>query len=237
MKGRNCQLLSARMAVTAAGTALAILASGCGAGNQRDINTIEYWLWDTAQQPAYTACAQLFEEQNPELNVEIRQFGWNDYWTQLTTGMVSERAPDVFTNHLQKYYDYASRGQLLALDEFIERDGVDIGIYQEGLAELWVGQDNSRYGLPKDWDTTAIFYNKEMVAEAGITEDDMQNLTWNPEDGGTYEDVIARLTVDANGVRGDEPGFNPRRVAVYGLGLEHSGDSSGQGRSYGCQAV
>jgi len=32
--------------------------------------------------------------------------------------------------------------------------------------ELWV-KDGKRYGLPKDWDTIAIFYNADMLAKAG----------------------------------------------------------------------
>ena len=45
-------------------------------------------------------------------------------------------------------------------------------------------------------------------------------MTWNPTDGGTYEKTIAHLTVDKNGKRGDEPGFDKTKVEVYGLGLD-----------------
>ena len=51
----------------------------------------------------------------------------------------------------------------------------------------------------------------------------MKNLAWNPQDGGTYEKVIAHLTVDKNGKRGDEAGFDKNNVAVYGLGLNGGG--------------
>src|SRR5690606_1512833 len=37
-----------------------------------------------------------------------------------------------------------------------------------------------------------------------------------------------RLTVDANGVRGDEKGFNPKKVEVYGLASNGSGGPDGQ---------
>ncbi|MFN7150288.1 MAG: extracellular solute-binding protein, partial [Microthrixaceae bacterium] len=94
--------------------------------------------------------------------------------------------------------------------------------------DLWVSADDQRYGLPKDWDTVAIFYNKQMLADAGVDEAELQDLTWNPQDGGSYEDLIARLTVDEKGTRGDEPGFDKDNVAVYGLGLENSGGPIGQ---------
>lgn len=91
-----------------------------------------------------------------------------------------------------------------------------------------MGQDGKRYGLPKDWDTVALFYNKKMTKAAGVTDAQMKSLTWNPTDGGTYEKVIARLTVDKFGKRGDEPGFDKNQVAVYGLGLAGSGGPNGQ---------
>ena len=58
-----------------------------------------------------------------------------------------------------------------------------------------------------------------MTDSAGLTAEQMANLDWNPQDGGSYEKAIAHLTVDKNGVRGDEAGFDKNNVAVYGLGL------------------
>ncbi len=40
--------------------------------------------------------------------------------------------------------------------------------------------------------------------------------------------MIAHLTVDANGVRGDEEGFDPTDVVTYGLGSNGAGDTNGQ---------
>ena len=61
------------------------------------------------------------------------------------------------------------------------KDGFNVNQYQEGLADLWMGQDGKRYGLPKDFDTVAIFYNKKLIDDAGVKEADLQNLTWNPD--------------------------------------------------------
>lgn len=222
----------ARTRTAAAGAVLAsLLLAACGtaSGDGGDEVTLTYWLWDANQQPAQEQCAEAFEAQHPDINIKIEQRGWDFYWSALTLGMVSEAAPDVFTDHLARYPDYVTRGLLLPLDEFAERDNLQFDIYEEGLADLWIGPDGHRYGLPKDFDAIALFYNKDMAREAGITEEQMNNLTWNPEDGGTFEDVIARLTVDENGVRGDEPGFDKNNVRTYGIWPDRSGgDSHGQ---------
>jgi multiple sugar transport system substrate-binding protein len=44
----------------------------------------------------------------------------------------------------------------------------------------------------------------------------MRHLTWNPTNGGSFGAHIRHLTVDKNGVRGDQPGFNKKDVNTYG---------------------
>ncbi len=217
-----------------AAAAAAVLAlSACsnasgGTSSEEAKGEINYWLWDANQLPAYKQCAEDFQKANPNITVKITQRGWDDYWSTLTNGFVAGTAPDVFTDHLSKYPEFIKNKQLLSIDDAVKKDNVDLNVYNKGLADLWVGEDGKRYGLPKDWDTIALFYNKKMAADAGITEEQMKNLTWNPQDGGTYEKTVAHLTVDKNGKRGDEAGFDKNNVAVYGLGLESAGSGQGQ---------
>ncbi|MCA0307119.1 MAG: sugar ABC transporter substrate-binding protein [Actinobacteria bacterium] len=203
--------------------------SASGSAGGQAAGEISYWLWDSNQKPVYQQCADAFAAANPSVKVNITQYSWDDYWTNVTNGFVAGTAPDVFTNHLSKYPEFVTQGQLEPLDEYLAADGVKTDVYQKGLADLWVAQDGKRYGLPKDFDTVAIFYNKAVLKDAGVAEADLQKLTWNPTDGGTYEKMIAHLTLDANGKRGDEAGFDKSRVKVYGLGLDGgSGGGNGQ---------
>ena len=220
------------LGAVAATAAIAISLAACSGGSSTTAGEakgdINYWLWDANQLPAYQQCASDFTKINPDIKVKITQRGYGDYWTTLTNGFVAGNAPDVFANHLSKYPEFADKKQLLALDDAVKKDGIKLDVYNEGLADLWVGQDGKRYGLPKDWDTVAMFYNKAMTDAAGITPEQMANLDWNPKDGGSYEKAIAHLTLDKNGKRGDEAGFDKNNVATYGLGLESSGTGQGQ---------
>jgi multiple sugar transport system substrate-binding protein len=67
-----------------------------------------------------------------------------------------------------------------------------------------------------------------MLQKAGITKQQLDTATWNPTDGGSFEKLAAHLTADKNGKRGDEPGFDPSNVAVYGMGLDAGGFTYGQ---------
>jgi multiple sugar transport system substrate-binding protein len=219
------------------GRAVAVLActftavTACGRGGTGDDGAIDYWLWDSSQQPAYERCAEAFEAQNPGLRVRFTHVGWADYWSKLTAGFISGTAPDVFTNHLSKYAQFVDINVLYPLDELHATKQIADSDYLPGLAELWKGQDGHRYGAPKDWDTVGFFYNRALTQAAGITDEQLRNMDWNPQDGGSFEKILAHLTVDANGIRGDEPGFDKNNVATYGLAGSNSGfNNFGQGQ-------
>ena len=204
----------------------AVMLTGCAGGGKSGGGgqvTLEYWLWDANQKPQYQACADDFTKANPNIKVNITQSGWNDYWNNLTTNLVAGTAPDVFTDHLNYFAEFLSKKQIIDLQPYIDKDKVDMAQYYPGLADLWKDKSGHSYGLPKDWDTIAIFYNSEMMTAAGYTADQLKSLTWNPTDGGTYEKLIAHLTVDNNGKRGDEPGFDKTNVKTYGLAMEGNG--------------
>lgn len=215
-------------AVSVLGMAVSLAACSSGDPSNSGDDTISYWLWDSAQQPGYQQCADVFQQENPGLKVQITQYGWNDYWSKLTAGFIAGTGPDVFTDHLSKFADFADLDVLEPLDGLEATANLDPAEFQDGLAELWVGQDGKQYGAPKDWDTVAFFANQQMLADAGISEQDLATATWNPEDGGTFEQIIAHLSIDKNGVRGDEAGFDPKNVAVYGMAQGGGGGSLGQ---------
>ncbi|EAR08783.1 ABC transporter substrate-binding protein [Reinekea blandensis] len=205
--------------------ALASLAAGLGVMAQA--TEIRYVLWDSNQLPAYQQCAADFTAANPDITVKITQSGWDDYWTALSTGFVSGTAPDVFTNHLAKYPEFAKNNQLVDLSDWVARDGVDTSLYSGGLYDIW-GRDAAQFGLPKDWDTIAMIVNMDMAEAAGITLEELNNMSWNPQDGGSFEQIVRKLTIDENGNNALSADFDADNVAVYGYQNPGSGGMMGQ---------
>lgn len=200
-----------------------------GTASKRGPRTVSYWLWDSNQLPAYQQVAKAFHRENPDITVQITQLGWADYWTKLTAGFIAGTAPDVFTDHLTKFPQYSDLDVLYKLDELEATKSIRDDDYQSGLAELWKGQDGHRYGSPKDWDTVGMFYDRSAMQKAGVSDDELATLEWNPDDGGSFERMLAHLTIDATGRRGDEPGFDKENVEVYGISSNGSGgDGFGQ---------
>jgi multiple sugar transport system substrate-binding protein len=216
-----------------AGVAALALIGGiaaCG-GNSSDSasgnTTLQYWLWDDTQTAAYQQCADAFHAANPTVTVKITQTAWTQYWQNLTTELASGSAPDVWTDHVSYYPQFVTSNQILDIQPLVDRDKVDLTQYQNGLADLWT-KDGKRYGLPQDWDTMALVYNTTLLSKQDIKANDLNELTWNPGDGGTLEQVIAKATVDKNGHNGLDPAFDKNNVKVYGFLPEWADGSQGQ---------
>ena len=98
-----------RVLALGAATAMAVAGLAACSGNagvpgaDPDQTVLHYWMWDASQLPGYRQCAADFEEQNPDIHVDLEQYGWEDYWTQITASMVAENAPDVFVDHTSQF--------------------------------------------------------------------------------------------------------------------------------------
>jgi multiple sugar transport system substrate-binding protein len=67
-----------------------------------------------------------------------------------------------------------------------------------------------------------------MLEKAGVDPKELNDLTWNPKDGGTFGQLIAKLSIDEAGNNGLSPQFNPKKVKQYGLLIDGAPDGFGQ---------
>jgi multiple sugar transport system substrate-binding protein len=214
-------------AIAVAAVAALAVVTGCSSSSGSGPKVVNWWTWDDKQAQAYQACATAFEQQNPGVTVKISQYDSADYFTKLTAAFVAGNAPDAFQDSVQYFQSYASQGQLLPLDNDISSTHFDMSKFSVGV-NAWKYTDGKQYGLPLDWASAAIYYNADMLAKAGYTPQQVDSLTWNPDTGGTFDMLVAHLTIDKNGVRGDQPGFDKNNVATYGVGPLNTSDDTGQ---------
>ena len=75
------------------------------------------------------------------------------------------------------------------------------------------------WGLPPDvGGGIAMYYNKKLLDDAGVTPEQVSSLVWAPGGGSadTLLPMLRKLTIDANGKRGDESGFNGAKPKQWG---------------------
>lgn len=152
-------------------------AVGCSSSGSGDSGTkggsLIFLIWDSGQKDGMEAMAEAYMEEHPEVSIEVQATGWDEYWTKLEGGATSNTMPDIFWMHSNQLYKYADNGILADCSDIVnESDYSDISV------ENAKGSDGKLYGVPKDKDTIALLYNKELFDEAGVAYPD-ENWTWD----------------------------------------------------------
>jgi multiple sugar transport system substrate-binding protein len=187
-----------RAALALAGTAaLMMTVTACGGGDDsdNDANTkvsLSYAVWDKNQVPAMRQLASSFTKENPTITVDVQLTPWETYWTKLKAAASGGAAPDVFWMNGVNFQLYATNGVLAPLDDRIAADKVDLGDYPKSLIDLYT-VDGKHYGLPKDFDTVGLWYNRSLFDAAGVKYPD-DTWTWE-----TFKAAAAKLTDRSKG--------------------------------------
>ena len=132
-----------------------------------------------------------FEREHPDIDVEILHVPTR-YNDKILTMMAGRLAPDVMMTEITTYPQFAAKGALLDLTDYVKRDGLDMSDFYP-LALRAFTYDGRLYCLPRDISGQALFYNKSMFQQAGAAYP-TQDWTW--ED---FRRVCEALTQDVNG--------------------------------------
>ncbi len=155
---------------------------------------ITYAMWgDTTELANQQKIVDAFQALNPNITVKVSVADWDSYWPKLQTDLAAGNAPDVFLMDGPLYPDYQTRDQLLDLSPYIAKDGFDTGQLVDLAVQDFTAPDGHLYGLPRDLNTIALFYNKTMFDAAGLPYPD---ATW---DWNKLVEVATKLTTTSGG--------------------------------------
>lgn len=154
---------------------------------------ITYSIWGDASELAnQIKLVDTFNAAHPDIKVTAQVSDWDQYWLNLQTGLAGGDAPDVFAMDGPLFPDYQSRNVLLDLAPYITRDSFDLTQLADAGVQHFTTTDG-QYGLPRDLNVVALYYNKAMFDAAGLSYPD-DTWTWD-----TLVDVGSKLTLDKNG--------------------------------------
>lgn len=120
-----------------------------------------------------------FNEQQEGIAVRVEAVGWDNYFTRLESQIAGGTPPDVFELNYENFVNYASKGVLQPLDEFLSADeSFDRDAYYPRALEAF-NHDGTQYGLPGTFSTSVLFYNEELFDAAGL---DYPTADWSWED-------------------------------------------------------
>ncbi|MBW4686554.1 MAG: ABC transporter substrate-binding protein [Komarekiella atlantica HA4396-MV6] len=123
------------------------------------------WGGSPVEQKLLRQVLQDFEAQHPTIKVKYEVIS-DQYMDVIKTRLVGEAAPDVFYLDALEAPFLMSQNILEPLDAYITPE-FDLADFEKTLLDSFKYQ-NQIYGLPKDYSTLALFYNKKAFAAAGL---------------------------------------------------------------------
>ncbi|GGD50270.1 ABC transporter substrate-binding protein [Paenibacillus nasutitermitis] len=216
--------------VTATGLAMAaVLAAGCGGnnsssnnGNNKDAGSdgsssggkkteLTFWGdWGGEGQKQFETMVDAFNKSQD--NIHVKYVLQQDMITKFLTAATNGGAPDILFWDRWRTSLYAPKNVLHPVDEYLERDGIPTDdFYNESLKEL--SYNDKLYGLPLTVDARALFYNKKLLADAGL----QPPTTWEE-----LEAAATKLT-KWNGNKLETAGFSMGDLGLFNMYLQQAG--------------
>ena len=165
-----------------------------------DIVTIKLSGWGASsiEQKLLKKLLRDFEEEHPAIKVKYEVIN-DQYMDVIKTRLVGEAAPDVFYLDALEAPFLMSQNVLEPLDGYIKTE-FDLNDFEQTLLDSFKYK-NQIYGLPKDYSTLALFFNKQALSQKGFTN---PPATWKE-----LRSYSRKLTEDSN---------QDGRIDKYGFG-------------------
>jgi multiple sugar transport system substrate-binding protein len=179
---------------------IAVVAVGCGGSDSESTSnagkgegpvadptspvTIRFASWvgnERGMKRIYAA----FQKEHPNITVDFEEIPAEEASRKLTAQIAGGNPPDAAYIDAGTTADFASRGALVELENYIARSEYDQDDYVDAFKQSTMFE-NARYALPFDGESTGLFYRTDLFEAAGIAE---PPKTWDE-----FEAAAAKLT-------------------------------------------
>ncbi len=127
--------------------------------------TLAGWGGNPTEEKLLKQTIEDFEAKHPNIDVKLEVIT-EQYMDVIKTRLIGGEGPDVFYLDAFEAPGLIETGVIEPLDEYVT-DDFDVEDFEKPLLEAFISDDKT-YGFPKDYSTLALFYNKKMLAEAGV---------------------------------------------------------------------
>lgn len=133
-------------------------------------DTITLTVWKFTDDPVQKVYLnEWFDEYtklHPNINFVYEEYPWENYFDKLTISIAGGTGPDIFWISPADFLKYAEIGVLYPFNDLLPQELID-NIYPQSIKAVTV--DGNIFALPwEGMDVVTLFYNKNMLAEAGV---------------------------------------------------------------------
>ena len=163
---------------------LLLAASAASAATQ-----LEMLCWMSEQQEGIDAMVDAFNASQKDIEVTVSYMSKSAYFEKLNIGLPAGSAPDIIALNVPSDIDYSKRGFLLDISDLFESGAIDLSRYPEHTIAAHT-IDGVLHGVPRDYDSIAVYYNKALFDAAGVA---YPNDDWTIDD---FVETAKALTTD-----------------------------------------
>ncbi|MGQ6048766.1 ABC transporter substrate-binding protein [Serratia sp. IR-2025] len=154
--------------------------------------TLRYAVWDRNQLPAEQEIAKRFEQANPDIKIEIELTPSAQYFVKLDSAAAGGVAPDIFWINMPYFVQYAKNGIMEPLAPYIKDSGLKLDDVVASSVKAYQ-YDGQQMAIPRDVDSIAVWYNKKLFDQAGVS---------YPTSDWSWDDLKNKATALKNGLKG-----------------------------------
>lgn len=112
-----------------------------------------------------------FNDSQSEIKVEFMNNNWDNYYPKLISSLASKSAPDVAVAHVSHLAELIPTGMLQPIDDLAADAKLDWSTYGKNQ-ENSVVRDGKHYAIPLDTHAVVMYYNKKLLRDAGLLNED-----------------------------------------------------------------
>ncbi len=182
-----------------------------GASGEKKV--ISFYSWsENSEQDFDKAIIAQYEKEHPDVDVEEVFVPFSEYLSKMNTMAAADSMPEVFKLPEGNVLEWGNKNAVLDLAPLYEKEGINPE--DTTLSSTVFKTGESIWGVGCNVATIALYYNKDLLSEAGIEFPSTDaNNPWTWEE---FVENARKLTKDSNGRTPDDEGFDADNVSVYG---------------------
>lgn len=200
-----------KMLMVLLGASMALSPLTAFADGEKTKVTFYMWAADAEQEFDRAIVAQ-YEEEHPDIDIEENYIPYAEYLSKINTMAAAGSMPDIFNLPEGNVFEWGEKGALLDLKPLYDNAGVkpeDVSVDSAIFST-----DSQIWSVGYNVTTMCMYYNKDMLMEAGIdlpSTDAASPWSWDE-----FVENAKKITKDSNGNGPGDEGFDPDSISVYG---------------------
>lgn len=165
------------------------------------------WVSSPAETALLESLLYKFSLANPDIVVKYEPIT-GDFWATINTMVAAGQEPDIYYMDIFQFPAFAQNDVLVPLDDYMAKSGIQRGEFIPSLIDAFTFEGQT-YGIPKDFNTLGLFYNKDLFDQAKLA---------YPTDDWTWDDLKAaaeKLSDPANNLYGLGVPADPGRFPIF----------------------